>query len=206
MTYVSRVVDLLDPVLNPHLNMDLDEARAPRAQRRSVGGPRDRRIVRAGRLRGHHGAAGAVDGSPDAVLPRQAARGTGAVRRGSHRPLHSGAHGRRPRAQFHPTLHPHGPGPLRRRPGARRLSRSGSDLHALLHAGARDAARRSRRASAAATSARSPTKSPSGCARIDARSTGRSRSASRSRAASTADRCSSSPTTSCCVWDCRRRG
>ena len=112
---------------------------------------------------------GAVDGSPDALLPRQAARGPGAVRRRSHRHAARGADSRRPGRAVPSELHAHGPGALRRRSGARGMSRSRSDLHALLHAAAGHAARRISTRSAAATSARWPTRSRSGCMRIDAR-------------------------------------
>ena len=47
---ISRVVDLLDPGLNRIGNMTVDEARQPRAERRSRGRPGDRRVVRAGRV------------------------------------------------------------------------------------------------------------------------------------------------------------
>ena len=165
---VSRVVDLLDPSLNTFANIDLDGGAAPRAERRPGVRARHRRVVCPRRLGGHHRPHGAVDGSPAAILPRQAPRGPGAVRRRPHRHAARGARSRRPGRAVPPELHAHGAGALRRRPGARRLSRSRSGLHAFLHAAAGLAPRRISTRSAAATSARSPTRSPSGCIRIDA--------------------------------------
>ena len=71
--------------LNQLHNMDAGGGAAPRAERRSGGRARDRRIVRARRDRRHHRPDGALAGSADALLPGQAARGAGAVRRRSHR-------------------------------------------------------------------------------------------------------------------------
>ena len=131
---VSRVVDLLDPALNDISNMDVDEAR--------------RRV-----LRGDAADVRAIDGSFALVasegtrvrLARSLDRpmryflakrheGPALYRRRSHRRDAAGARRRRPRGPVPSELHAHGAGALRRRAGARRLSRSRSDLHALLHA------------------------------------------------------------------------
>ena len=116
---------------------------------------------------GHHGADGALDGSPAAVLPGQAAGGSGAVRRRSHRHAASGARRRRPRRAVSSQLHPHGAGPLRRRSGARRVSR-------IRIRSTRGSSRRSASRcpaistrSAAGTSARWPTRSTKWLTRID---------------------------------------
>ena len=132
------------PRSEPHLQHGSGDGARTCPQRRSVGDPGHRRIVCPGRPRRPHGSPRAIDGSAHAVLPREAARGSRAVRRGPHRPAASGAQRRRPCGSVPSHLHAHGPGPLHRRSGARGVSRSRSHLHALLHAGARDAARGSR--------------------------------------------------------------
>ena len=82
--------------------------------------------------------------------------------------LRIGARGGRPRRPVSSELHAHGAGASRRRAAAGRLSRSRSDLHALLHADARRRCLPTSTRSAAATSARSPSRWRSGSRRIDA--------------------------------------
>ena len=187
--YVERLVDLLDPSLNRLHGLDLDEARRRVALRRSGRGPRHRRVVRDRRQGRHHDPHGAVARSADALLPRQAPGGPGAVRRRPHRHAAPRARGRGPRRPVPSELHADGAGAPRRRDPAGRLPGSGSDLHALLHAGARRRCRPISTRSGAATSARRRSRSTSGCGTSSARRRAR-RSACASRAASTAGRCS----------------
>ena len=137
---VSRVVDLLDPSLNTFTNVDLDEAR--------------RRV-----LRGDPASVRAIDGSFALVASEGI---TVRMARSMDRPLryflakrhegpalyvadridtlHAALEADGLAGAVPPELHAHGAGPLRRRSGARRLPRSGSRLHAVLHAAARVAA------------------------------------------------------------------
>ena len=159
---IERVVDLLDPRVNQLHNVDVAEARRRVLSGRSGGRPRDRRIVRARHGRRDHGPDGALAGSADAVFPGEAARGSGAARRGSHRHRCSARSKTQVSRPVSSQLHPHGAGPLHRRARAGRLSRSGSDLHAVFYAGARNAVRRISTRSAGDTSARCPTRLRSG--------------------------------------------
>ena len=161
---VSRVVDLLDPALNRIGNMSVGRGAAARPRRRP------------GR------ACAAIDGSFALV----AADGiTVRLARSLDRPmryflakrhegpalfvadridtLHAALERRRPRRSVPSELHAHGAGPLRRRDRARRLSRSRSDLHALLHAAAQRAAGDARRDRPAVRRRAWRTRSRSGC-------------------------------------------
>ena len=193
---VSRIVDLLDPSSEPYRQ---HERRGGPRRRvldwRSRRRARHRRLVRARGRRGRDRPARAVARSPDALLPGQAARGPGALRRRPHRHAACRARPRRPGGSVPPELHAHGPRPLRRRDRARRLSRSGSrSIRVSSRRRPTRCPRRSTR-SAASMSARWRTRSRSGCGRSKRAPPGASPSASRSPGASTAARSFSSPIT-----------
>ena len=139
MQPVSRVVDLLDPSLNRLSNMDVETRAAPRAQRRSGGGPRHRGSFA---LVAHEGRTVRLARSLDRPMRYfLAKRHEGPALYVADRidTLHRRCR-RRPRRPVPSELHAHGAGPLHRRSRARRLPGSRSDLHALLHARARHAA------------------------------------------------------------------
>ena len=161
--HVERVVDLLDPSAERLHASARGGAGAPRAADptavRGIDGSfalvaQDGITVRLAR---------SLD-RPDALLPGQAARGPGALRRRPHR--HAAAR-RSPTTasagQFHPELHAHGARPLRRRdprswaaPIPTRPTRASSRRSATR-------CRRTSTRSAGATSARWRTRSRSGC-------------------------------------------
>ncbi len=146
----------------PHLQHGRGRGAAPRPRGESRRRSRHRWILCARRGRGRERPAGPFARSADAVLPRQASRRPGALRRGSHRPAARRARCRRAGQPIPSQLHAHDPRALRGRDCARRLPRPGSGLHAILHADDRTRCRRRSTRSDDGTSAQWPTRSRSG--------------------------------------------
>ena len=203
--HVERVVDLLDPASTDLHNMDVDEARRARAERRSGSRPRDRRLVRARGRRRPNRPDGAIARSADALLPRQARRRG----RRSSSPIASTRCSARSRQRVFRASSIRAT-----RAWCRRITSSSSPSSAVririrpTRASSRPRAERcppiSTRSAALHRRAGRRDREVAVAAWIAARVA--SRSASASPAASTAARCSSSPITRCCSSACRPRG